>query len=372
MQMKIASYNVENLFRRPAAFIDAEGDANEDVIAAYTRLTELLGQQSYAGDEDQILDRIEDLGLKWVDENSTAVVREIRGQLLKRTWKPKAAQVIPDGRADWIGWVELKRREVNSQATENTAAIIGEVNPDVLAVVEAEDRLTLDRFNEYVLRKVNDWMFGHTMLVDGNDERGIDVGVMTKRPFPIERLRSHIDDLKKGQEDKDKPGTIFSRDCPEYEIPTPDGGSLLLMVNHFKSKIGGGEARRKEQAEQVAKIYGERREQGWERIVVAGDLNDTPGSEPLTQLTSKTDLEDAWEQDGFDSGGEESTHSGGDRFDYILLSPELAKAMKAGGVNRRGIWKASHKDDEDKMLSTITEEEEAASDHAAIWVELDV
>jgi endonuclease/exonuclease/phosphatase family metal-dependent hydrolase len=370
--VRIASYNVENLFRRPAAFMDAEGDANEDVIAAYTRLTELLAQESYAGDEDEIVERLEVLGLKWVDENNTAVIRETRGQLLKRTRDPKAAHVDPDGRADWIGWVELKRRELRSRATENTAAIIGEVNPDVLAVVEAEDRLALDRFNEYVLQKANGWTFRHTMLVDGNDERGIDVGAMAKETFRIGRLRSHIDDLKKGEEKKDKPGRTFSRDCPEYEIPTPDGGSLLLMVNHFKSKIGGGEARRTEQARQVAKIYEERRDQGWERIVVAGDLNDTPGSEPLIQLTSKTDLEDAWELDGFDSGGEDSTHSGGDRFDYIFLSPELAKAMKAGGVNRRGIWKASHKGDEDKMLSTITEEDEAASDHAAIWVELDV
>jgi endonuclease/exonuclease/phosphatase family metal-dependent hydrolase len=369
--VRVASYNVENLFRRPAAFMDAEGDADEDIIAAYTRLTELLALESYAGDEDEIVERLEVLGLKWVDENNTAVIRETRGQLLKRTRDPKAAHVDPGGRADWIGWVELKRRELRSQATENTAAIIGEVNPDVLAVVEAEDRLTLDRFNEYVLQKINGWMFRHTMLIDGNDERGIDVGAMAKETFRIGRLRSHIDDLKEGEEKKDKPGRTFSRDCAEYEIPTPDGGSLLLMVNHFKSKIGGGEERRKEQAERLATIYGERR-QDLKRIVVAGDFNDGPDSEPIVHLTSNTDMVDAWELDDFDTGGETSTHSGGERFDYLFLSPELAKAMRAGGVNRRGIWKASHKGDEDKMLSTITKEDDAASDHAAIWVELDV
>ena len=29
---------------------------------------------------------------------------------------------------------------------------------------------------------------------------------------------------------------IFSRDCAEYEIRTPNGNTLLLLVNHFKSK----------------------------------------------------------------------------------------------------------------------------------------
>jgi endonuclease/exonuclease/phosphatase family metal-dependent hydrolase len=363
--MRIASYNVENLFRRPAAFLDSEGKANEEILATYARLTELLGQQSYAGDQDEILKLLDKLGLKWDDENNTAVLRKIRGQLLKRTRKPKGAEVVATGRADWIGWVELKRREVNSRATENTASIIGEVNPDVLAVVEAEDRLTLDRFNEYVLQKVNHWIFGHTMLIDGNDERGIDVGVMTKEDFEIGGQRSHIDD-KKGS------SRIFSRDCAEYEIPTPDKGSLLLMVNHFKSKIGGGEERRREQAKQVAKIYKERREQDWDRIVIAGDLNDTPESEPLAPLIAETDLQDAGEHEGFDWGDGKGTHRDGDRIDYLLLSPALFKAVKAGGINRRGIWKASHKGDEGKMLKTLTEEDEAASDHAAIWVDLDL
>lgn len=369
--MKIASFNVENLFRRPTAFMDADGKANEDIIAAYAKLTELLGQASYsASDKDEILKKLDILGLKWVGENDMAVLRETRGKLLKHTRDPKTATVLPDGRADWIGWVELKRQQLDSQATENTAAIVGEVDPDVLAVIEVEDRLTLDRFNEYVLKKVNGWLFGHTMLIDGNDERGIDVGAMTRKPFPIGRLRSHIDDPKKGQEEKERPKTIFSRDCAEYEIPTPDGGSLLLMVNHLKSKIGGGEERRLEQAERVAIIYNERRKD-WGRIVVCGDFNDGPDSPPIKALLDKTDLKDAWKESDFDTGGAENTHGGGERFDYIFLSPKLAAAMKAGGVNRRGIWKASLKGTP-ALLDTLKDERQAASDHAAVWVDLDV
>ena len=36
--------------------------------------------------------------------------------------------------------------------------------------------------------------FTHVMVIDGNDERGIDVGLMTRKDFPIGFMRSHVDD----------------------------------------------------------------------------------------------------------------------------------------------------------------------------------
>ena len=47
--------------------------------------------------------------------------------------------MIADGRGDWIGWLELKKQEVNEIATQLTATVIKAVNADILAVVEAED-----------------------------------------------------------------------------------------------------------------------------------------------------------------------------------------------------------------------------------------
>ena len=34
------------------------------------------------------------------------------------------------------------------------------------------------------------------MVIDGNDERGIDVGLVTR--FPVGTMRSHVDDFKNG------------------------------------------------------------------------------------------------------------------------------------------------------------------------------
>jgi hypothetical protein len=57
---------------------------------------------------------------------------------------------------------------------------------------------------------------------------------------------------------------------------------------------------------------------------------------------------------------------------YLLLSPALFGKVKAGGVDRKGLWHGPRTQNPWEMLPTLTEEQEAASDHAAIWVELDL
>jgi hypothetical protein len=73
------------------------------------------------------------------------------------------------------------------------------------------------------------------MLIDGNDERGIDVAVMTRAGFSIDSICSNVDRT-------DEVGTVFSRDCPQYEVRTPSGAVVHVLVNHFKSQSGGGGA----------------------------------------------------------------------------------------------------------------------------------
>ena len=54
--------------------------------------------------------------------------------------------------------------------------MIQALKADVLCVVEVENRLVLDRFNRQVQGKFLP-AYQHNLLVDGNDERGIDVGL---------------------------------------------------------------------------------------------------------------------------------------------------------------------------------------------------
>ena len=223
----------------------------------------------------------------------------------------------------------------------------------------------------FAANETKPWSYRHVMLVDGNDDRGIDVGLLTRTRFPIERVRSHVDD-------RDSNGNaIFSRDCAEYEVAVPGSDPLLLLVNHFKSKGYGGQkasnAKRLQQARRAAKIYSARRDEGWQRVAVLGDLNDTPDSKPLKPLVKQTDLRDVSEHPSFDHDGRTGTYgTGSDKIDYLLLSPALFVAVEAAGLNRKGVWRGPRVKNPWEMLDTITSDLHQASDHAAIWADLEL
>src|SRR5262245_58179683 len=278
--MMLASFNMENLFDRAKAFnLDtiAHGKA---ILDKFGRLNKLFAKPTYSPSvKKAILKDLKGLGvLKDDDAGMFVRLRQNRGKLLNRP-KTGPVQVVAGGRDDWIGWLELKTEQVNEIATQNTARVVRDVNADVIGTIEVDNRVALQRFNEQLLRSVNAQPYPHVMIIDGNDDRGIDVGLMSR--FPVGTMRSHVDDLSDGSR-------VFSRDCPEYQILLPSGDSLLLIINHFKSKGFGTQAdsneRRRRQAERVRAIYDERRQEGVTRIAVIGDFNDTPDSAPLAPL----------------------------------------------------------------------------------------
>ena len=120
---------------------------------------------------------------------------------------------MANGRADWTGWFELRREDISWKATFNTGRVIAEVNPDILLVVEVENRPTLLRFNHQILGAEFGRKYRHSMVLDGNDLRGIDVGILSR--FPIESVRSHVD------EPFESVNKTFSRDCPEFDVVLP-------------------------------------------------------------------------------------------------------------------------------------------------------
>jgi endonuclease/exonuclease/phosphatase family metal-dependent hydrolase len=371
--MRVATFNVENMFQRAKAMnLDTWADGKA-ILQDYKDLSELIQEPQYSAAIKSKLLKIMNRhkGLIANEQSKFILLRRVRGKFVTRP-KGKPAEIVAKGRSDWIGWFELTKEPVKETATENTARIIDLVNADVLCVVEAEDRTGLKRFNQDVLPTVGVGVFDHVMLIDGNDDRGIDVGIMTKQPCNIVQLRSHVDD-------NDAQGTIFSRDCAEYEIETPKGNTLLVLVNHFKSKGYGkaaqSAAKRLRQSTRVRAIYDQRINDGYDYVAVVGDLNETPDASPMDPLIrNQSPLTDIMVHPKFQTDGRPGTHANGTKsgkLDYILMSPKLSVQVKDGGIERRGVWGGKN-GTLFPHLPTMQTAVDAASDHAALWADLDI
>lgn len=372
--MKIAAYNVENLFDRAKVFNEKETIAQQ-VLDDSSRLNSLFENEEYTSDNKKEMKKLfKRLGLEKSDKGPYVILRKIRGKIVARP-KNKPIKIIADGRLDWIGFLEHRPAPINEIAIQNTGRVLRDVNADIVAVVEAESRTSLKQFSDYILEKVNGKPYDNVMLIDGNDDRGIDVGIMTRKDYNIGLMQSHIFD-------KSTPRSrsfIFSRDCPEYCVTTPQGEKVWVLPNHFKSKYGGDDSRSKKrregQAQRTAEIYEELRKQGYENIVVLGDLNDTPDSKPLMPLLSGTDLKDVSEHASFDTGdfaGKGTYGLGNDsnKLDYLLLSPALYARVKKSGLFRKGAWPGS-RPKRWEVYPELKKKIHVGSDHHVIWCEIE-
>jgi endonuclease/exonuclease/phosphatase family metal-dependent hydrolase len=271
-------------------------------------------------------------------------------------------------------------RAKDSAETREIARRIKEVmNADVLAVQEVEHVEILKQFNREHLEN----LYPHLALVEGNDQRLIDVGILSK--FPIGTIVSHQTAVH-----PDEPNhRVFSRDLLQVEILGNNGNKLFTIYNtHLKSHfVPFGEApeegatdannRRKRQAETISRILS-RMERPNSRFVLAGDMNDPPDSEFLTPMLTANNrplvnsLENpaetrpskaetpgqgpgpqskAWTH-RFNSPGPDFPRY--ELFDHIWVSQSLAERFSNPTIDRR----TKHGGD--------------GSDHDPAWIDLDI
>ncbi len=331
--MRIASYNVQNLFARARALSMGTWAAGRPVLEAHAQINELFERSTYTdATKRRILALLDELGLLHSDTSQFARLQVIRGRLLRRP-RNGDVEVVASGRADWIGWVELTKAPIDDLAISHTAMVVRDVAADVLGIVEVEDRATLARFSDSLV-DVGGVPYDQALLLDGNDDRGIDVGILLGGGFTLEHLRTHM-------YDRDDEGIVFSRDCPEYHLRTTSGEQVVVLVNHFKSKgysepgdrLGNG--RRRRQAARVAEIYSGLGASGVDAVAVVGDLNDTPDSEPLAPLLQDTDLRDISTHATFDFGPRRGTVPRQQRARQARLRAALTVALGPRHRRRR-------------------------------------
>ncbi|MBS0314406.1 MAG: hypothetical protein IT523_05825 [Burkholderiales bacterium] len=273
---------------------------------------------------------------------------------------------------------------------DNTARAILDMQPDVLGVSEVENLAALRIFNQQYLSHYFDRIF----LVEGNDGRGIDVGICVRRGFAADvlGLRSHAHEtLEPGQSvewgvvnDDSGPvylarNALFSRDCLELDLRV-NGKTLTFMANHLKSQ-GKGSRReplppdelRARQAARVAELAKEAQAAG-KLPIVFGDLNvdDThPQRGASIAPIMRAGLEDSF---GDVPVSERWTHyytiaQEVSRLDYLLHDVRLKRTARL--INRRGLTLKCRQYTGERY-PTIGYAHNAASDHAALCVEFEV
>ncbi|HRI58443.1 MAG TPA: hypothetical protein PK228_01935 [Saprospiraceae bacterium] len=270
---------------------------------------------------------------------------------------------------------KLVKGKTDSEKKKIAARILA-MNLDVLAVQEIENLDILRQFNEENLAG----LYPYTVLIEGNDERLIDVGLLSKLPLGA------ITSWQKA-EHKDLPGSpIFSRDLLEVDVLSANRKKVLFKIfnTHLKShyipfdepypELARLEAnqRRQMQSEMIAQIVAQRTNKNGAYIVV-GDMNDPEDSEFLAPFTQSPELgllnalsnpqetpspihenpapaSAAWTH-RYKPAGQPAEHT---LFDQIWISKPLKNKLKEAWIGRR------------KTLGGD------GSDHDPAWVVLDL
>jgi len=369
-KFKIASFNVENLFERPKVFNFRDKSVGDALLARIGDFRKILKKETYSAADKRFL--VEQYfgkpGSKQPPLKNYIKVREERGGRKIFGKRQNGNHFVKaSGKKAWDGSVEFLKAKANEVGRENTAKVIKSVNAHVACIVEAENRSMLKKFDGDMLN----YRYRYEMLIDGNDQRGIDLGLYSK--FPLGTIKTHIFDGSNNSK-------TFSRDCPEYEVILPSGESLFILCNHLKSKgydfNGNSDKRRKRQAQAIADIlstYDLKKQ----LVVVAGDLNDTPDSAPLKPLMSVPNLFDVLELQYPNDPSKRWTYhyKSFEQIDYLLISKPLKQRLIKAGVARKGMPNL-HKLTTDnpsvqteKEYPTVTSWRNAASDHGAVWAE---
>jgi len=253
--------------------------------------------------------------------------------------------------------------------TQTVADRILAANVDVLGVQEVEDIDTLKWFNREYLHG----LYTHVVLVEGNDTRLIDVGLLSKLPVGA------IVSWKEAPDPQIPSERIFSRDLLQVEILDAARKRLFwVFVNHLKSHFvvppeteQAANERRARQATAVAAIVKQQTRPDT-RYIIVGDMNDPPDSSWLDPLVNTSGLglvnginkpteipappagkfptSTAW-TDRYKPSGKPAEYR---LFDQVWLSPALAPAWKSAWIGRR---------------KNLTGD---GTDHDPAWVELSI
>ncbi|OHD14512.1 MAG: hypothetical protein A2086_06470 [Spirochaetes bacterium GWD1_27_9] len=162
-----------------------------------------------------------------------------------------------------------------NQKLNNISSKIKEINPDIVGLCEIENIFVL----EQLAKKSN---YKYFYLEEGNDPRGIDVGVLSKYKLEYKTNKNLPTPYKENKNYK------FSRDCTESYFEF-NKKKFYILLTHLKSSFRDDKKSEKKREAQIfgildiiSNIYEQNKEEPY--LILMGDLNSNRFSEPLNIL----------------------------------------------------------------------------------------
>lgn len=229
----------------------------------------------------------------------------------------------------------------SKEQTDGIARLINREDPDVLILLEVENIEALKQYAE----KYHPGKY-HELLIEGNDERGIDIAFLVKKdlPFDIE-MRS-----EKYLYDNQRDEYAFSRDLPVLlfrETEKPTSKPLFAVVGtHFKSQRDSqgdpnSTAKRTSQVEASQILFDQlQSEFGKIPVMIGGDFNNhvptSPEFEPLKRAGYRDSISLMPNYKGPNYSHYYFSKSGAEfsQLDSVMVSPEIVsnQLMKSAAI----------------------------------------
>lgn len=261
--------------------------------------------------------------------------------------------------------------------------LILENDLDIMTLAEVEDIQALNDFNERFLGGKY-----RTFLIEGNDERGIDIAFLVKKdlPFDIEQ-RSHKEESWLDPVLGGGPTKLFSRDLTSLVVRAPGKTQPLFVLfgTHYKSKRDrdGRDPEsvimRTAQVQRTAEIMERYKKEFGENVpmMIGGDFNGAVDQEAAyAPLFGAAGLTDSFDAAPVKSTPEQRiTHTYHPRvgpahyaqMDAVLVSKSLKSAVQSAVV-----YRYKNPDGTDRPIPKTYEERELnPSDHFPLIVTLD-
>lgn len=313
--ISVMAYNVENLF-------DTRHDANK-----------------------------EDFTYLPLNKKDDPIVQKKCRELATPFWRKDCLEL------DWnTDVVELKMKRI-----ADTVLQVDDKGPDILILVEVENKNILEELNDDHLGEAH---YKTVELIEGEDERGIDVAILSRYPLAKKAILHKIP-----LQQDEKP--VLTRGILQVPLLMPDKKILNVFAVHFPSQHGPSELRIAA-AQFLNKLLTEIAPE--EFAIAGGDFNVSSQEESKFQIYSNT-LGKNWKVSHLLGCQHcEGTHNHRGKwsfFDVLLFSPNFSVDQEANysvisksiDTPQKGQFQL---DDDDLPLRFNATKQKGVSDHLPI------